>query len=348
MDSAPQAAESAELERRKFAALTHLMQPLAAHLAGDVTEVCINKPGEFWTEGRDGWQVHTDAALTFNYLMQLARVAGTAAGQNIDAESPILSTALPTGERIQVVMPPVTAPNTVSFTIRKPSSVRFNMADYQATGFFDHIQLDNGQLQEHETQLQDLLAARKLGAFFELAVTSRQTILVSGGTGSGKTTFMKALVDLIPSSERLVTIEDAPELDLPKHPNHVRLFYSKGGQGIAAVGAKECLESNMRMKPDRILQAEVRDSSAFHFVSGANSGHPGSITSIHANGPKEAFGRLAILMGSSPDAAGMSRTDLMNLILSTIDIVVQVGRTGNLRAATGIYYAPERKLALMG
>ena len=115
-----------------------------------------------------------------------------------------------------------------------------------------------------------------------LAVRSRKNILVSGPTGSGKTTWTKALIREIPSSERLITIEDAKELVLDRHPNHVRLFYSKDDQGIARVTPKQLLECCLRMKPDRILLAELRAEEAFDYLRNVNSGHPGSITSVHA------------------------------------------------------------------
>jgi type IV secretion system protein VirB11 len=127
-----------------------------------------------------------------------------------------------------------------------------------------------------------LLSSSDYEAFMRLAVRSRKNILVSGPTGSGKTTWTKALIREIPSDERLVTIEDAKELVLDRHPNHVRLFYSKDDQGVARVTPKQLLESCLRMKPDRILLAELRAEEAFDYLRNVNSGHPGSITSVHA------------------------------------------------------------------
>ena len=108
-----------------------------------------------------------------------------------------------------------------------------------------------------------------------LAVGRRKNILVSGPTGSGKTTWTKALIREIPSEERLITIEDAQELVLDRHPNHVRLFYSKDDQGLARVTPKQLLESCLRMKPDRILLAELRAEEAFDYLRNVNSGSPG-------------------------------------------------------------------------
>lgn len=344
MDSVQRNDESRQAMRP--VALYTYLDPIMHLLTEETTDLCINRPGECWVETSKGWTKYEIPALTLSHLENLAKTASNAARKKLDRESPILSAALPTGERIQVVLPPATANGYPSFTIRKPSQVRFTLDDYERLGFFSKVRIARNGLLEHEVLLKEHLEAHRLGAFFRLAVASKQTILVSGATGSGKTTFMKALVDLIPREERLVTIEDAPELDIELQPNHVRLFYSKDGAG--PVTSKDCLEACMRMKPDRILQAEVRDSAAFHFISGSNSGHPGSITSIHANSERDAFGRLAFLMGADPQAASMTLSDLMSLITSTVDIVVQVGRAEGLRAATGIYYDPDRKLTNLG
>ena len=118
---------------------------------------------------------------------------------------------------------------------------------------------------------------------------------MSGATGSGKTTFAKALIRHIPASERLITIEDARELTVP-HRNAVHLLYAKDGQGLAQVGARELLESALRMRPDRILLQELRDASAFFYLRNVNTGHPGSITTVHADSAALAFEQLTLLV----------------------------------------------------
>src|SRR3546814_1495992 len=122
---------------------------------------------------------------------------------------------------------------------------------------------------------------------------SSRLILGSGATGSGKTTLAKALIQLIPPEERLLTIEDTRELVVP-HRNVVHMVYSSEGQGLAKVGAKQLLESALRMRPDRILLQELRDGTAFFYLRNVNSGHPGSITTVHAGSPAGAFAQLKI------------------------------------------------------
>src|SRR5262249_846120 len=153
--------------------------------------------------------------------------------------------------------------------------------------------------QEIETRLRHLLTVGEFAEFMRLAVHSRKNILVSGPTGSGKTTWTKALIREIPAEERLITIEYAQELVLDRHANHVRLFYSKDGSGRARVTPKQLLESCLRMKPDRILLAELRAEEAFDYLRNVSSGHPGSITSVHASSAELAFEQLVLLIKQS-------------------------------------------------
>ena len=173
-----------------------------------------------------------------------------------------------------------------------------------------------------------------------LAVRSRRNIVVSGPTGSGKTTWTKALIREIPPQERLVTIEDAPELVLDTHPNHVRLYYSKDAQGLARVTPKQLLEATLRMKPDRILLAELRAEEAFDYLRNVNSGHPGSITSVHASSAALAFEQLVLLVKQSEGGRQLARRDIRSLLRRLIDVVIQCGVEGHQRYIKEIWYQP--------
>jgi type IV secretion system protein VirB11 len=187
------------------------------------------------------------------------------------------------------------------------------------------------------------LAAGEFEAFMRLAVRSRKNIVVSGPTGSGKTTWTKALIREIPGDERLVTIEDAKELILDRHPNHVRLFYSKDDQGLARVTPKQLLESCLRLKPDRILLAELRAEEAFDYLRNVNSGHPGSITSIHAASAELAFEQLVLLVKQNPGGRELARADIKSLLYMLVDVVIQFGVERHQRFIKEIWYDPERK-----
>jgi type IV secretion system protein VirB11 len=194
-----------------------------------------------------------------------------------------------------------------------------------------------------EAALLDLLANQRYEEFIRAAVLARKNIIVSGPTGAGKTTYTKALVREIPADERLIAIEDARELVLDRHPNHVRLFYSKGDQGLAKVQPKDLLEACLRLRPDRILLAELRGGEAYEYLRNVNSGHPGSITSVHAASAELAFEQLMLLVKQSPGAQDLSRADIKQLLYLMVDVVIQFGIERQRRFISQVWYDPHRK-----
>lgn len=315
-----------------------LLSPFAPFLDDkSLYEVIVNRPGQVLTEGSGGWRTLDLPELSFEKLMRLARAVASFSYQSIDETRPILSATLPGDERIQIVIPPATTRNTVSITIRKPSSVTFTLDDLEEREFFSETRAANDGA---ATQDQGLLALYRAGRFKEFlrqAVISRKNIIISGATGSAKTTLSKALIRHIPEHERIISIEDTPELVIPQ-PNHVRLFYSKGAQGLSGAGPKELLESCLRMRPDRILLQELRDGTAFYYVRKINSGHPGSITTVHADSAKLAFQQLTLLVKESEGGGNLDRDDIDTLLKVSIDVVVQCKRVDGRFLATEIYF----------
>jgi len=309
----------------------------------EVTELCINRPGEAFLELRSGWRREALPFADFDWCRRLAKLVANSTRQRIDEESPLLSAALPSGERIQIVLPPATTPGSVAITIRRPSDQVWTIEELARSGIFRATRRASESLDETETELLRLLEAQSYEEFMRLAVVSRKNILVSGPTGSGKTTWTKALIREIPADERLITIEDARELVLDGHPNHVRLYYSKDGQGLARVTPKQLLESCLRMRPDRILLAELRSEEAFDYLRNVNSGHPGSITSVHAASAELAFEQLVLLVKQSPGGQELARADIKNLLYLLVDVVIQFGVAHHERYIREIWYAPERK-----
>ena len=309
----------------------------------EVTELCINAPGEAFLETRAGWVRRAVPFADFDWCRRLAKLVANSTHQRIDETSPLLSASLPSGERIQIVMPPATSSGTVAITIRRPASEVWSIEALGARGIFRRTRRSGEGKDETESQLLRLLAARDYEAFMRLAVRSRRNIIVSGPTGSGKTTWTKALIREIPSEERLITIEDARELVLDRHPNHVRLFYSKDDQGLARVTPKQLLESCLRMKPDRILLAELRSEEAFDYLRNVNSGHPGSITSVHAASAELAFEQLVLLVKQSRAGCELSRRDIKHLLYLLVDVVIQFGVERHERFIQEIWYEPARK-----
>ena len=309
----------------------------------NVTELCVNRPGEAFVETTAGWQRELIPEISFEWCLRFAKLAANFSGQRIDATSPLLSAALPGGERVQIVLPPATTAGTVAIAIRRPSEQQWSIEELALRGIFRQARRAGQNGDQTEPKLLELLAAREYEAFMRLAVIARKNILVSGPTGSGKTTWTKALIREIPSDERLITIEDARELVLDRHPNHVRLFYSKDDQGLSRVTPKQLLESCLRMKPDRILLAELRAEEAFDYLRNVNSGHPGSITSVHASSAALAFEQLMLLVKQSSAGRELARQEIRALLHLLIDVVIQFACRGHQRFIEEIWYEPALK-----
>jgi len=324
--------------------LLHYLAPLQRCLEpDDVTELVVNRPGELAIERAGGWEWRDAPDLTETWLATLAKAAAAYTAQDVTDETPICSTVLPRGERCQIVLPP--AAERLSLTLRKPSAVSLDLEAFARGGLFDAVALATDDLSTDEAELIRLRDTGDWPGFFRLAVESRRNLLISGATGSGKTTFAKGLVRLIPPEERLLTIEDARELVVP-HRNAVHMLYAKDGQGLAKVGPKQLLESALRMRPDRILLQELRDGTAFFYLRNVNTGHPGSITTIHADSAVLAFEQLTLLVKESEGGRDLARDDIRSLLHLLVDVVVQMRRVDGRFRMTEVWYDPLRKRAL--
>lgn len=321
--------------------LQEYLQPIA-HFIGDVslTEICINRPREVWIEGREGWQRYETPALSFHHCRQLATLIASYNGKSISADKPVLSATLPGGERVQVIIPPACEQNTVSITIRKPSIIDKSLDELNSEGAFAEVADTLGGLKPFEHELLRLKKQGRVMEFLDLAVRTHRNILIVGKTGSGKTTVTKSLIRSIPPEERLITIEDVHELFLQQHPNKVHLFYAREDEGGARVTPKQALASCLRMKPDRILLAELRGDESWEFIKSVNTGHPGSISTMHANGALDAFEQLTALIKDSRTGAHLETEYIKHRLFTTLDIVLFYHK----RCLHEIYYDPELKL----
>lgn len=322
--------------------IRELLSPIDRFLNDEsLYEIVVNRPGVVWSEGATGWSAHEINELTFEKLMRLARAVASNSHQGIDEVRPLLSAALPDGVRIQIVIPPATPAGTVSITLRKPSALTLSLDEMEEGGLFSNLSTVGRKPGTSDERLLELYRTGRYKAFLQEAVLARKNIIISGATGSGKTTLSKALIRHIPDDERIITIEDTPELVVP-HPNHVRLFYSKGGQGLAKVGPKELLECSLRMRPDRVLLQELRDGTAFYYIRNVNSGHPGSITTVHADSAYLAFEQLTLLVKESEGGRGLERADIRSLLVLLVDVIVQCKRIAGQFRVTEIHFDPMR------
>ena len=315
------------------------LRPLLAD--PDVTELCINRPREIFIETGGGWRRQEAPFADFDWCTRLAKLIANVTRQRVDETSPLLSASLPSGERVQVVLPPATTMGCVAITIRRPADSVWSIEQLACRGVFAGTH--SARAGDIESELMRLHAGGDYPEFMRLAVQARKNIVVSGATGSGKTTWTKALIREIPRGERLVTIEDACELVLDGHPNHVRLFYSKDDQGLARVTPKQLLECCLRMRPDRILLAELRADEAFDYLRNVNSGHPGSITSVHATSAELAFEQLVLLVKQSPGGRALARRDIRSLLYLLIDVVIQCALEQHRRIVREVWFDPARK-----
>jgi len=238
-------------------------------------------------------------------------------------------------------MPPACEPGTVAMSIRKPSTIKMDLNAYEQMGAFNNTSYD--ELKDENTEkLSNLLAEKKFKEFLIMAVTTKQNIIVSGGTSTGKTTFTNAMLKAIPDEERMITVEDAREIELSNHPNRIHLIASKGGQGRSKVNTQDLIEACLRLRPDRIIVGELRGAEAFSFLRAINTGHPGSISTLHADTPMMAIEQLKLMVMQA--GLGMPPAEIKEYILNVIDIVIQLKRGANgRRFISEIYYRDARK-----
>jgi type IV secretion system protein VirB11 len=341
---APASGAPAPAAGSELSALELTLRALRPLLADpEVTELCINRPREIFIETRAGWRREDVPFADFDWCRRLAKLIANITRQRVDESAPLLSASLPSGERVQIVLPPATTMGCVAITIRRPADAVWSIEELTRRGVFRSTRRAGVECDAAEQELLRLHAAQEFPAFMRLAVRARKNIVVSGATGSGKTTWTKALIREIPCDERLVTIEDARELVLDGHPNHVRLFYSKDDQGLARVTPKQLLECCLRMRPDRILLAELRAEEAFDYLRNVNSGHPGSITSVHATSAELAFEQLVLLVKQSSGGRGLARRDIKSLLHLLIDVVIQCGLERHQRVIREVWFDPARK-----
>lgn len=312
--------------------LDSYLAPLAGWLArDDVTDIYVNRPGELWLETLGAGPERIEAPeLTREVLARLVRQIAAITAQGINREHPLLAASLPGGERVQAVIPPATR-GEIALAIRKHVSAGLSLDDYRAQGAIERTKLvtasELGPRRERFSEGADALD------LLREAVRDKRNILISGGTSSGKTTFVNALLQEIPRDERLVLIEDTPELQLV-HDNAVGLVAARGSMGEAEVEAEDLLIASLRLRPDRIILGEIRGAEAVTFLRAVNTGHPGSMSTIHADSPIRAIDQLALLVLQT--GTRMAWDDVIQYVKSSLDVIVQLKRSGGRREVESV------------
>lgn len=299
------------LERSVY--LDAYLEPFREWLNRDtVTEIIVNRPGEVWIEdaAHPGMQRLEVPAIDDRLVQRLAEQVARVSHQGINREHPLLGATLPGGARVQFCGPPAARKNWV-MAIRRHRRLDLPLDAYDAGP------LAVAEAPAMPDPQQDPIA------FLREAIKHRKTILISGGTSTGKTTFLNAMLGEIPQHERVVLVEDTPELKLPG-ANGVGLVAVKGELGEAKVTANELLQAALRLRPDRIVLGELRGAESVSFLRAINTGHPGSFSTIHANSLSGALEQLSLMVMQT--GIGLSRADTIAYAASVIDVVVQLGR----------------------
>jgi len=266
-----------------------------------VSDILVNNRNVVYVERRGILEKSTATFRDDRHLMQVIDRIVSRVGRRVDESSPMVDARLPDGSRVNAIIPPL-ALDGPCMSIR-----RFGSGPVAAEALI--------KLKSISAEMMQILAA---------AVKAKISILISGGTGAGKTTFMNILSSFIPETERIVTIEDAAELQL-KHDDVVRLETRPPNvEGQGAVRQRQLLINSLRMRPDRIIIGEVRGDEAFDMLQAMNTGHEGSMTTIHANTSRDALSRLESMVAMAN--VNMPERSVRQQIASAISVVVQVSR----------------------
>ncbi|CAN7250463.1 P-type DNA transfer ATPase VirB11 [Phenylobacterium sp. LjRoot225] len=321
--------------------LTTYLAPIATLLARpDVTDLYVNRPGEVWVETlQGGLERHEAAGLDETTLWRLARQIASLSHQGVNREHPLLSATLPDGARVQIIAPPATR-GPMAVAVRKHVVADLSLDDYARDGFFARVRTDGvSQVEAVDAELRRLLDGGLTADFLREAVRQRKNIVVAGGTSTGKTTFVNALLKEIPRHERLILIEDAAEIRI-EHPNAIGLLAVRGETGEAKVAAEDLLQACLRMRPDRIILGELRGREAASFLRAVNSGHPGSITTLHADSPEGAVEQLSLMVLQA--GLNLGRAEIAAYVRGVVDIFIQLTRSEGRRAVSQIQFRPAR------
>ncbi len=317
--------------------LRSYLAPLAPMLERvDVTDIFVNRPGEVWVETvGGGLERHPAPELDETTLWRLARQIASLSRQGVNREHPLLSATLPGGERVQIIAPPATRGD-LAMAVRKQVVADLRLEDYARAGAFKAISFNvDSDAQALDLRLSALLAAGDTVGFLRAAVRGRKNIVISGGASTGKTTFLNSLLKEVPQEERLILIEDTPEVSID-HPNSVGLLAVRGETGEARVNVDDLVQATLRMRPDRIILGELRGPEAASFLRAVNTGHPGSITTVHADSARGAVDQLSLLVLQA--GLNLGRAEIGDYVRGIVDVFVQLTRREGRRTVSQIVF----------
>ncbi|BCH62582.1 P-type DNA transfer ATPase VirB11 [Agrobacterium vitis] len=319
---------------REISYVEQYLSPLREYLTDDrVNELVINPNGSIFIEAAGAAFMHEiDVTLSAHAIKRLGAQLAGETRNTLGALHPIVSGRVAVWgnpQRVQVVIEPAIE-HGVSLSIRKYLSKGLSSKDID---FVEggQIRVDDERKARHQA-IAKMARDGDLQGLFRRAIDEKFNVLISGGTSSGKTTVARSLITMMDMNERLITIEDAQEL-FPPHRNQVGLISDRKEKSERM--PSKLLESCLRMRPDRIIVGEIRGIEAYDFLEAINTGHPGAITTIHADSPALAFDRLALMVMRS--GVRLSHSEIITYAKRTIDLVIQVGRRNGARGVLEIY-----------
>jgi type IV secretion system protein VirB11 len=316
--------------------LSSYLAPFAQWLdADDVTEILVNRPQEVWVERMGAAQMerHDASLIDAQLLERLAHQIARINHQGVSRESPLLAAVLPGGARVQMVLPPATRGN-IALAIRKHVLHDLSLENYGKSGGFDIFKSGRGA--DPDEGLAAKLDQGDILDFLRCAIAARKTILLSGGTSSGKTTLLNALLKEIPAHERIIAIEDTPEIKLGRD-NAIGLVAVPGDQGEARITIDDLMRASLRMRPDRLIVGELRGAETVTFLRAINTGHPGSLSTVHASSVDGAYEQIALMCMQA--GLGLGRDETIGYAKSMIDIVIQLTRNNGVRGIQDVRFS---------
>ncbi|MBF8246909.1 MAG: P-type DNA transfer ATPase VirB11 [Rickettsia sp.] len=304
---------------------TYLIPFNAVFAEEGINEITINRPQEVWIEKGGELKVESYPELTFSHLISLGQLIAQFTSQKLSEEYPLLSATLPNGYRIQIIFPPACGANSVAMSIRKTSTELQNMEKYILDSTKSNKSKKNYTLDDDTKILKEYLEHDKILEFLKHGIKCKKNFIISGGTSTGKTSFANSLLAEIPIKERLITVEDAREIILQNHNNKLHLITSKGGQGVSQIDTQDLIEASLRLRPDRIILGELRGKEAFSFLRAINTGHPGSVATVHADSPNMAIEQLKLMVMQA--GLSISNEEIDQYIKKIVNVIIQLKRS---------------------
>lgn len=288
------------------------LQPLIRDPA--VTDILVNAPDEVWLDRGAGLERSSVIFPDASSVLLLAQRLAAAAGRRLDEAAPFVDAQLPDGPRLHAVIPPI-AEGCTSISLRIPRRRAFTLDDLVAAGTVDAV----------------------IASWLQAIIDARLAFLITGGTGSGKTTVLSTLLGLVPATDRLVIVEDSAELR-PRHPHVVRLAARPPNvEGAGSVTLRDLVRQALRMRPDRVVVGEVRGAEVVDLLAALNTGHEGGCGTVHANSPEDVPARLEAL----GLMAGLPRDAVHSLVAAGLHVIIHVERRRTDRRLSALHVIDE-------